>query len=101
MEEVSVAVSAGVAGQWTCQPAYIESGEGFGPFVDEKGNSVATPGHQRSSERAPPRGGAAGCEQDPWAGAEAPAPSWTGATRSDLDVGQEGVWFLSDGFGKY
>ena len=34
-------------------------------------------------------GGVAGCEEDPWAGAEAPALSWIGATRSDIGVGQE------------
>ena len=59
------------------------------PSMEEKDHSVATSGHHLASERSPPRGGVAGCEEDPWAGAEAPALSWIGATRSDSDVGQE------------
>ena len=57
--------------------------------MEEKDYSVATSGHHLASERSSPRGGVAGCEEDPWAGAEAPAPSWIGATRSDPGVGQE------------
>ena len=91
MEEISVAVPAGAAGLGACQLAYIEGRRGFEPFVDEKDYSVATSGHHLASERSSPRGGIAGCEEDPWAGAEAPAPSWIGATRSDPDVGQEGM----------
>ena len=78
-------------GLGACQLAYIEGRRGFEPFVDEKDYSVATSGHHLASERSSPRGGIAGCEEDPWAGAEAPAPSWIGATRSDPDVGQEGM----------
>ena len=89
MEEVSVAAPAGAAGLGACQPACIEGRGGFEPFVEEKDYSVATSGHHLASERSPPCGGVAGCEEDPWAGAEAPAPSWIGATRSDPGVGQE------------
>ena len=39
--------------------------------------------HHLASGPSPPCGGVAGCEEDPWAGAEAPALSWIGATRSD------------------
>ena len=89
MEEVSVAAPAGAAGLGVCQPACIRRGEGFEPSMEEKDYSVATSGHHLASERSPPCGGVAGCEEDPWAGAEAPAPSWIGATRSDPGVGQE------------
>ena len=89
MEEVPVAAPAGVAGLGVCQPAYIDLREGFEPSMEEKDHSVATSGHHLASERSPPCGGVAGCEEDPWAGAEAPALSWIGATRSDSDVGQE------------
>ena len=89
MEEVSVAAPAGAAGLGACQPACIEGRGGFEPSMEEKDYSVATSGHHLASERSPPCGGVAGCEEDPWAGAEAPAPSWIGATRSDPGVGQE------------
>ena len=89
MEEVSVAAPAGAAGLGACQPACIEGRGGFEPSMEEKDYSVATSGHQIVSERSSPRGGVAGCEEDPWAGAEAPAPSWIGATQSDPGVGQE------------
>ena len=89
MEEVSVAAPAGAAGLGACQPACIEGRGGFEPFVEEKDYSVATSGHHLASGPSPPCGGVAGCEEDPWAGAEAPAPSWIGATRSDPGVGQE------------
>ena len=88
MEEVSVAAPAGAAGLGACQPACIEGRGGFEPFVEEKDYSVATSGHHLASGRSSPRGGVAGCEEDPWAGAEAPALSWIGATRSDIGVGQ-------------
>ena len=91
MEETSVATLAGAAGDWGVSQTSIESGGGFEPFVDEKGNSVATPGHQRAPEHRPRRRGASGCEQDPWAGAEAPAPSWTGATEPSLGEGSGGT----------
>ena len=68
MEEVSVAAPAGAAGLGACPPAYIERGEGFGPFVEEKDYSVATSGHHLASGRSPPRGGVAGCEEDPCMG---------------------------------
>ena len=89
MEEVPVAAPAGAAGLGVCQPACIRRGEGFEPSMEEKDYSVATSGHHLASERSSPRGGVAGCEEDPWAGAEAPAPSWIGATQSDPGVGQE------------
>ena len=89
MEEVPVAAPAGAAGLGVCQPACIRRGEGFEPSMEEKDYSVATSGHHLASERSPPCGGVAGCEEDPWAGAEAPAPSWIGATQSDPGVGQE------------
>ena len=90
MEEVSVAALAGVAGVGVCQPACTDLGEGDEPSMEEKNHSVATSGHHLASRRPPPCGGVAGCEEDPWcAGAEAPALSWIGTTRSDSDVGQE------------
>ena len=89
MEEIPVAAPAGVAGVGVCQPACTDLGEGFEPSMEEKDHSVATSGHHLASRRPPPRGGVAGCAEDPCAGAEAPALSWIGATRSDSDVGQE------------
>ena len=89
MEHISVAAPAGAAGLGACQPACIEGRGGFEPSMEEKDYSVATSGHQIASQRSSPRGGVAGCEEDPWAGAEAPAPSWIGATQSDPGVGQE------------
>ena len=52
MEEASVATLAGVhvAGDWEVDQTNTESGEGFEPFVDEKGNSVATPELLRCGE---------------------------------------------------
>ena len=49
-----------------CQPACIRRGEGFEPSMEEKDYSVATSGHHLASERSPPCGGVAGCEEDLW-----------------------------------
>ena len=59
--------------------------------MDEKGHSVAIPGPPRAPEHMPLDRGAAGCSKGPWTGAEAPAPSWAGATDPGLGEGSRGT----------
>ena len=94
MGKASVATRAGAAGDWGGQSSSIESGRGLQPLVDEKGHSVAIPGHPRAPEHMPLDRGAAGCSKGPWAGAEAPAPSWAGATDPGLGEGSRGSFSL-------
>ncbi len=90
MEETSVATPGARAGDWGSRSSSIESGGGLQPLVDEKGHSVAIPGHPRAHEHMPRPRGAAGCSEGPWADAEASTPSWTGGTEPGLDTGSRG-----------
>ena len=76
--------------------AYIEGRGGFGPFVDEGNDRVAT----LESLRASLRGlrhmefdgvASSGCERDSGADASAPSPSWIGTTESGQGVGDRGI----------
>ena len=96
MEEVSVGDLAAPRGEWGASIAYIEGRGGFGPFVDEGNDRVAT----LESLRASLRGlrhmefdgvASSGCERDSGADASAPSPSWTGATESGQGGGDQGI----------
>ena len=51
MEEVSVSDLAACRGEWGASMAYIEGRGGFGPFVDEGNDRVATLESLRASLR--------------------------------------------------
>ena len=96
MEEISVGDLAACRGEWGASVAYIEGRGGFGPFVDEGNDRVAT----LESLRASLRGlrhmefdgvASSGCDKDSWADASAPTPSWTGATESGQSGGDQGI----------
>ena len=96
MEEVSVSDLAACRGEWGASMAYIEGRGGFGPFVDEGNDRVAT----LESLRASLRGlrhmefdgvASSGCERDSWADASAPSPSWIGTTESGQGGGDQGI----------
>ena len=96
MEEVSVGDLAACRGEWGASMAYIEGRGGFGPFVDEGNDRVAT----LESLRASLRGlrhmefdgvASSGCERDSGADASAPSPSWIGTTESGQGVGHRGI----------
>ena len=96
MEEVSVGDLAACRGEGGASMAYIEGRGGFGPFVDEGNDRVAT----LESLRASLRGlrhmefdgvASSGCERDSGADASAPSPSWIGTTESGQGVGERGI----------
>ena len=96
MEEVSVGDPAACRGESRVPSTYTEGRGGFGPFVDEGNDRVAT----LESLRASLRGlrhmefdgvASSGCDKDSWADASAPTPSWTGATESGQRGGDQGI----------
>ena len=96
MAEASADAPAGVAGESGMSITNIEGRGGFGPFVDEGNDRVAT----LESLRASLRGlrhmefdgvASSGCERDSGADASAPSPSWIGTTESGQGVGDRGI----------
>ena len=96
MAEASADAPAGVACESGMSITNIEGRGGFGPFVDEGNDRVAT----LESLRASLRGlrhmefdgvASSGCERDSWADASAPSPSWIGTTESGQGGGDQGI----------
>ncbi len=78
-------------GRGRCLSSNTESGRGFEPFVDEKGDCVAISEPLRPTEHMSRLCGASGCERGSWTDADAPAPSWVWSDRTGLGGGSRGT----------